>query len=105
MNLRATILTGVVSTALAFSVFAFSGLAQTTASSAPAKQQQSASAAVAKDTRVHDGQKVFEQNCGRCHNAPQGFPPSISGTVSRHMRARASLSQEDYQAILHFLNP
>jgi cytochrome c2 len=54
---------------------------------------------------VHDGQKVFEQNCGRCHNAPQGFSPSISGTVSRHMRVRANLSQADYEALLRFLNP
>jgi cytochrome c5 len=105
MNLRATILTDVISTAVVLSVFSFSGLSQTVASSAPVKQQQSASPAAAKDTKVHDGEKVFEQNCGRCHNAPEGFSPSISGTVSKHMRARANLSQEDYQAILHFLNP
>jgi cytochrome c5 len=52
-----------------------------------------------------DGQKVFEQNCSRCHNAPQGFSPSISGTVVRHMRVRAGLSKEDAQAVLRFLNP
>jgi len=52
-----------------------------------------------------DGQKVFEQNCSRCHNAPQGFSPSISGTVVRHMRVRAGLSREDEEAVLRFLNP
>jgi len=102
MNLRAIILTGIVSSALALPL-----LPQTvqSASSASAKQQKSTSSAVAKDAKVPDGQKVFEQNCGRCHNAPQGFSPSISGTVSRHMRVRANLSKADYEALLRFLNP
>jgi mono/diheme cytochrome c family protein len=51
------------------------------------------------------GQRVFKENCSRCHNAPQGFPPSISGTVAKHMRIRANLSEADYQALLRFLNP
>jgi mono/diheme cytochrome c family protein len=51
------------------------------------------------------GQRVFEQNCARCHNAPEGFPPSITGTIVRHMRVRASLSQEEEQELLHFFNP
>jgi cytochrome c5 len=52
-----------------------------------------------------DGQLVFEQNCSRCHNAPEGFSPRISGTVVRHMRVRAGLSAEDEKALLRFLNP
>jgi cytochrome c5 len=52
-----------------------------------------------------DGQRVFKQNCSRCHTAPEGFSPSISGTIVRHMRVRASLSQHDEEALLHFLNP
>ena len=51
------------------------------------------------------GQEVFNQNCSRCHNAPEGFSPSISGTIARHMRVRASLSEADYKALLRFLNP
>lgn len=51
------------------------------------------------------GERVFKQNCSRCHNAPQSFPPQISGTVVRHMRVRASLSQEDELNLLKFLNP
>jgi cytochrome c5 len=51
------------------------------------------------------GQQVFAQNCSRCHNAPQGFSPHISGTIARHMRIRAGLSDEDYKALRHFLNP
>ena len=49
------------------------------------------------------GQQVFTQNCSRCHKAPEGIPPSISGTVALHMRVRASLSEKDYKRLLAFL--
>ena len=52
-----------------------------------------------------EGQRVFDENCSRCHTAPDGFSPRISGTVVRHMRVRASLSQHDEQELLRFLNP
>jgi cytochrome c5 len=51
------------------------------------------------------GQQVFAQNCSRCHNAPEGFSPSISDTIARHMRVRANLSEADYKTLLRFLNP
>ena len=51
------------------------------------------------------GEQKFQQNCSRCHNAPQGFPARISGTIVRHMRVRASLSEEDAREILRYLNP
>jgi cytochrome c5 len=56
-------------------------------------------------TNPDRGQQVFEENCSRCHNAPEGFSPSISGTVAMHMRVRASLSDADYKALRRFLNP
>ena len=52
-----------------------------------------------------DGQRVFEQNCARCHDAPQGFSPRVAGTITKHMRVRANLSKQDEQALLRFLNP
>jgi cytochrome c5 len=51
------------------------------------------------------GQQVFKQNCYRCHQEPEGFSPSISGTIAKHMRVRAGLSDEDYRALMKFLNP
>jgi cytochrome c5 len=51
------------------------------------------------------GQQVFEQNCARCHNAPEGFSSSISDSVAKHMRVRAGLSDADYKALRRFLNP
>lgn len=52
-----------------------------------------------------EGQKIFQQNCSRCHAAPEGFSPRITGTIVRHMRVRANLSEHDERELLHFLNP
>jgi mono/diheme cytochrome c family protein len=52
-----------------------------------------------------DGERVFKQNCFRCHTEPEGFSPSIAGTIVRHMRVRASLSQREEEQLLQFLNP
>jgi cytochrome c5 len=52
-----------------------------------------------------EGEKLFQQHCSRCHNAPDGFSPRISGTVLRHMRVRASLSQHEEEVLLRFFNP
>jgi cytochrome c5 len=71
------------------------------ASHAAKKQAPAAQGAVHTD----EGQRVFDQNCSRCHTAPEGFSSRISGTVVRHMRVRASLSQHDEQELLRFLNP
>ncbi len=64
-------------------------------------------AATTHATQQHenDGSRIFQQNCSRCHNTPEGFSPRISGTVVRHMRVRASLSQHDEQELLRFFNP
>jgi cytochrome c5 len=62
-------------------------------------------AAADHKTTAERGQRVFEQNCSRCHNAPEGFPPSVSGTIATHMRVRAGLSEADYKALLRYLNP
>jgi cytochrome c5 len=51
------------------------------------------------------GERKFQINCGRCHNAPEQLSPRISGSVLRHMRVRALLSAEDEQQILKYLAP
>ncbi len=52
-----------------------------------------------------EGERIFAQNCSRCHNAPDGFSPRISGTIVRHMRVRAQLSKHDEEELLRFFNP
>jgi len=61
--------------------------------------------AASHQAQQDDGNKVFQQHCSRCHTAPDGFSPRISGTVAMHMRVRASLSEREMQALLRFLNP
>jgi cytochrome c5 len=75
------------------------------APSAPTAKAGKQNKAAAHDVHTPDGQRVFEQNCSRCHTAPESFSPNISGTIVRHMRVRASLSKADEQALLRFLNP
>lgn len=69
--------------------------------------QKSASAGGQKSamTPQDEGERVFQRQCSRCHNAPEGFSPRISGTLVRHMRVRAPLSEREEKALLHFLNP
>jgi cytochrome c5 len=71
----------------------------------PQQTRNKAVSQAAKTASPNRGAKVFEQNCSRCHNEPEGFSPSVSGTIAMHMRVRAGLSDEDYKALRHFLNP
>jgi mono/diheme cytochrome c family protein len=82
---------------------AMAAIGQTTSS--PQQSQPQAKPNAVHAANPDRGQQVFNQNCSRCHNAPEGFSSSISGTVARHMRVRASLSEADYKALLRFLNP
>jgi mono/diheme cytochrome c family protein len=50
-----------------------------------------------------EGEKRFQTNCGRCHQAPHKFPPRIMATAIRHMRVRAMLTDEDMRLILRYM--
>jgi cytochrome c5 len=52
-----------------------------------------------------DGEKRFEANCGRCHNAPDNLSPREARAVVRQMRVRARLTAEDERLILQYLAP
>jgi cytochrome c5 len=83
------------------------GTAQTPSQNAPQPSHQ-ANKSASHDQPAQspdEGERVFEQNCSRCHNAPEGFSSRISGTIVRHMRVRANLSQHDEQELLKYLNP
>jgi mono/diheme cytochrome c family protein len=54
---------------------------------------------------TNPGERVFQANCGRCHNPPEQISPRITGTVLRHMRERALLSPQDERDLLKFLAP
>jgi hypothetical protein len=50
-----------------------------------------------------EGEKRFHSNCGRCHSAPRKFPPRMMATIVRHMRVRATITDEDMRFILHYM--
>lgn len=50
-----------------------------------------------------EGEKRFRQNCGRCHVAPDKFPPRMMATVLRHMRVRATITDRDAKLILWYM--
>jgi len=56
----------------------------------------------AGDMRV-EGERRFHANCGRCHAAPQKFPPRMMATVLRHMRVRATITGEDRRMISYYM--
>jgi len=50
-----------------------------------------------------EGEKRFRANCGRCHAAPHKFPPRMMATIVRHMRVRATITDEDMRSILAYM--
>jgi mono/diheme cytochrome c family protein len=49
------------------------------------------------------GEQRFHANCGRCHAAPQKFPPRMMATIVRHMRVRATITDEDMRLVLFYM--
>jgi cytochrome c5 len=50
-----------------------------------------------------EGEKRFRTNCGRCHAAPHKFPPRMMATIVRHMRVRATITDEDMRLVLYYM--
>ena len=55
------------------------------------------------DSMRVQGEQRFRANCGRCHAAPQKFPPRMMATVLRHMRVRATITDADRRLILFYM--
>jgi cytochrome c5 len=103
MNSKHLLLTLVVLTSFAALARAASQNQQNQPQAAP--QNKTHAATPATQPHEDEGTRIFQQNCSRCHNTPEGFSPRISGTIVRHMRVRASLSQHDAEELLRFFNP
>ena len=50
-----------------------------------------------------EGEHRFRANCGRCHAAPHKFPPRMMATIVRHMRVRATITDEDMRLVLYYM--
>ncbi|HET9166303.1 MAG TPA: cytochrome c [Candidatus Angelobacter sp.] len=66
---------------------------------ATASAEQSAQ----NETMHVEGEKRFRSNCGRCHAAPPKFPPRMMATIVRHMRVRATITDQDMRLILRYM--
>ena len=63
---------------------------------AHSRNRESANTAVTQrnpdnEAKRVEGEQRFRANCGRCHAAPQKFPPRMMATIVRHMRVRATI--------------
>jgi len=78
-----------------------------------AKGKDAPAASAAADSATHNttytsdarlgGEKRFRENCARCHAAPPKFPPRMMATIVRHMRVRATITDEDMRLILRYM--
>ena len=72
---------------------------------AKARATSSANAQEQAPDQSAKGEALFQTHCGRCHNAPDNISPREARAVVRHMRVRATLTNEDEQLILKYLAP
>ena len=100
MNTRVTILTAVL--ALVSSAYAADPPRKSENDSASIGTPVARSSADADAMRVQ-GEQRFRANCGRCHAAPQKFPPRMMATIVRHMRVRATITDEDMRLVLFYM--
>lgn len=78
--------------------------ASATPSASGATPSSAASPAVReRESLLIEGEKRFGTNCGRCHQSPHHFPPRMMATVVRHMRVRATITDEDMRLILLYM--
>jgi cytochrome c5 len=59
-------------------------------------------ASVEADNMRVEGERRFQANCSRCHAAPHKFPPRMMATIVRHMRVRATLTDQDMKRVLFY---
>jgi cytochrome c5 len=75
---------------------------------APSAKKDATTPAVAHasdaDAMRVQGEQRYRANCGRCHAAPQKFPPRMIATVLRHMRVRATITDEDMRLVLFYMS-
>ncbi len=92
----------VMAGALALASFLF---AKETAAKPSAKKDEGTAPVVhlSDDSMRVQGEQRFRANCGRCHAAPEKFPPRMMKTVLRHMRVRATITDEDMHLVLFYM--
>jgi cytochrome c5 len=100
MRIRVIILTSLL--ALTSVVW---GAASGTLSPAKAENPDTAASRSSQEAAAMrlEGERRFHENCGRCHAAPHKFPPRMMATIVRHMRVRATITNEDMRLVLYYM--
>jgi mono/diheme cytochrome c family protein len=75
----------------------------TASSSLPPAKELVRTIAQEKEIARVEGEQRFRTNCGRCHQPPHKFAPRMMGTIVRHMRVRAMLTEDDMKLILSYM--
>jgi len=96
---------GIATLLLAAAIFlGLAANARSASKDAAKESAASATAASAQDETMRlEGEKRFRSNCGRCHTAPAKFPPRMMATIVRHMRVRATITDQDMRLILRYM--
>ncbi len=111
MKMKFAIPTIFVASAIFLSLAAFAGTSgkdapkdnNAAATSAPVVAAPSVAPAT-QDENLHlEGEQRFRSNCGRCHAAPPKFSPRVMATIVRHMRVRATITDQDMHLILRYM--
>ena len=102
MRIRIIVLTVVLALASVVWGTAKPHSAENSSTPAANADQQNASQQDSDAMRV-EGERRFRANCGRCHAAPHRFPPRMMATIVRHMRVRATITDEDMRLILFYM--
>lgn len=95
--MKITILVLAVSMTLASVIYAAASTPKKDAASVPVISSTDS------DTMRLEGEQRFRANCSRCHAAPHKFPPRMMATIVRHMRVRATITDEDMRFILYYM--
>lgn len=69
----------------------------------PANASSATTKAPQDDPLRLEGERRYHANCGRCHAAPPKFSPRMMATIIRHMRVRATITDQDMRLILHYM--
>jgi mono/diheme cytochrome c family protein len=89
---------------LAMGLFAYTALAR---AEGPSGNKDATTSTVVRsydaDAMRVQGELRYRANCGRCHAAPRKFPPRMMATVLRHMRVRATITDEDMKLVLFYM--
>ena len=92
---------------LLLAALVFLGVGAAVAGTAKASKDAASStgtATSAQDENLRfEGEKRFRANCGRCHAAPPRFAPPMMATIVRHMRVRATITDQDMRLILRYM--